>query len=348
MPDPTSSKILIVDDTKTNIDVLIQALRNEYRLGVALTGEKALDYCRSQHPDLVLLDILMPEMDGFTVCRHLKADPATREIPIIFITAMDSPAHKTRGFAEGAVDYIVKPFDIPEVKARVRTHLTLRQTQRALRDQNALLEEKVRQRSRELAQMQEEIVERLERAARFREQDRFPTFSGIGPFCRLLAQAAGCSEREAGIIGLAGAMHDVGKIGIPDDILAKPEAALTETERETLAQHTVMGARLLSGSSNPLLKTAEEAALTHHERWDGKGYPHGLAGAAIPSIGRIVAVCDAFHEALSRSGSMDAALSSVRLGAGTRFDPELVDRLIERRADLVRLARENRIPTGDP
>ena len=348
MADPTSSKVLIVDDTKTNIDVLIQALRKEYRLGVALSGEKALDYCRTQHPDLVLLDILMPEMDGFTVCRRLKADPATQDIPVIFITAMDSPSHKTRGFAEGAVDYIVKPFDIPEVKARVRTHLALRRAQRALRNQNVILEEKVRQRSRELAQMQEEIVERLERAARFRERNRPSTFSGIGPFCRLLAQAAGCSEREAGIIGLAGAMHDVGKIGIPDEILAKPMDDLTEAEEKTLAQHTIMGARLLSGSSNKLLKAAEEAALTHHERWDGTGYPNGLTGEAIPLTGRIVAISDAFHEALLRSESVDAALDAVRLGAGTRFDPELVNRFIEHGADLVRLARENRIPTGDP
>ncbi len=322
-------KVLLVDDTKTNIDVLIQALRNDYKLGVALNGLKAIEYARTHKPDLILLDILMPGIDGYEVCEKLKADEATSQIPIIFITAMDSPDHKTRGFEIGAVDYITKPFDATEVKARVKTHLSLKIAQEALKNQNIILEEKVRERTRELEETQIEILNRLTMAAEYRDKKTGNHIRRVSEYCRLLGEAAGLSPEEYNVIALASTMHDIGKIGISDIILLKA-GPLSQDERDIMETHTNIGADILSGSSRKLLKAAEVIAMTHHEKWDGTGYPLGLKGKEIPLSGRIVAICDVFDALISerpykKPWGMEEAVKNIISEKGGHFDPELVE-----------------------
>jgi len=337
-------KVLLVDDTKTNIDVLIQALRHDYKLGVALNGFKAVEYARAQKPDLILLDILMPGMDGFEVCEKLKADESTNQIPIIFITAMDSSDHKTRGFEIGAVDYITKPFDSTEVKARVKTHLSLKTAQEALKNQNIILEEKVRERTRELEETQIEIVNRLGMAAEYRDKKTGNHIRRVSEYCRLLGDAAGLSPEEYNILALASTMHDVGKIGISDIILLKA-GPLSAEERHIMETHTNIGADILSGSNRILLKAAEVIALTHHERWDGTGYPVGLKGEDIPLFGRIVAICDVFDALISerpykQAWSVEEAIKKIVSEKGRHFDPELVALFVRLIPALSKIIRE--------
>ena len=320
--------VLLVDDTKTNLDVLVQALKDDYRLGAALNGADAIAYARDRHPDLILLDIVMPGMDGFAVCRRLKAMPETSDIPVIFITAMDDSSHKTRGFEFGAVDYITKPFDVLEVKARVKNHLTLKLAQEALKNQNAILEEKVMERTAELRKTQIEIIDRLGMAAEFRDKETGAHIRRMSKFCRLMGKAMGMDREEFDRLYLASTMHDVGKIGISDNILLKP-GRLTGTERRSMMSHTAIGEKLLSGSSSPLLDVARVIAKTHHEKWDGTGYDQGLRGEAIPLYGRITCLCDVFDALISerpykKAWPVDRALEEIEACTGTFFDPELV------------------------
>ena len=322
-------KILLVDDTKTNIDVLIQALADDYKLAVALNGTKAIEIAKSNAIDLILLDIMMPELDGFQVCRRLKKNPATCEIPIIFITAMDAARKKSKGFEVGAVDYITKPFDIIEVKARVKTHLHLKLSQEALKDQNKILEEKVRERTKELADTQIELLQRLGLAAEQRDNETGQHIKRMSEYCRLLGKAVGLSPEEYNDLALASTMHDVGKIGISDTILLKP-GKLTDKEFETMKTHSMIGAKILSHSNSKLLKLAETISLTHHESWDGTGYPQGLKGEEIPLIGRIACICDVFDAIISerpykKAWPIDKSVEHIKSCSGTFFDPELVN-----------------------
>jgi len=337
-------KVLLVDDTKTNIDVLIQALRHDYKLGVALNGFKAIEYARTQKPDLILLDILMPGIDGFEVCGKLKADEATSQIPIIFITAMDSPDHKTKGFEIGAVDYITKPFDSTEVKARVKTHLSLKIAQEALKNQNIILEEKVRERTRELEETQIEILNRLTMAAEYRDKKTGNHIRRVSEYCRLMGEAAGLSPEEYNVLALASTMHDIGKIGISDIILLKA-GPLSQDERNIMETHTNIGADILSGSNRILLNAAEVIAMTHHEKWDGTGYPLGLKGKEIPLTGRIVAICDVFDALISerpykKSWSVEEAIKNIISEKGRHFDPELVELFLGLVPALKKIIRE--------
>jgi len=346
MKELRSCKILITDDTKTNIDVLIQALKNDYKLGVALNGAKAIEYVRANHPDLILLDILMPGMDGFEVCRRLKDDPDTSDIPIIFITAMDSSGHKTKGFETGAVDYITKPFDITEVKARVKTHLSLRIAQEALKNQNAVLEQKVRERTEELEEAQIEILGRLEMAAEYRDEKTGRHIKRMSRYCGLLGRAAGLKPEDYNLLALASTMHDVGKIGISDTILLKP-GKLTPEERKIMETHTTIGAKLLSGSEHAFLQVAEIIALTHHEKWDGSGYPQGLRGEEIPLFGRITCICDVFDALISerpykKAWSMEDTLDNIRTESGADFDPDLAKLFVELEPELRKIIKEEK------
>ncbi|OQY60463.1 MAG: two-component system response regulator [Desulfobacteraceae bacterium 4572_88] len=350
MNDLSHCRILIVDDTKTNIDVLIRAVRDDYKLGVALNGPKAIEFVKNRKPDLILLDVLMPGMDGFEVCRKLKEYPETRDIPIIFITAMDSPDDKTKGFEMGAVDYITKPFDIAEVKARVKTHLSLRVAQETLKNHNITLENKVRERTRELEDAQLEILGRLELATECRDEKTGNHVRRIREYCRVLGKAAGLSSEEYNILALASTMHDVGKIGISDTILFKP-GKLTDEERRIMKTHTTIGAKLLAGSDHNLMKVAKIIALTHHERWDGSGYPRGLKGEDIPLEGRIGGICDVFDALVSerpykKPWTVEKALEKIRSESGNAFDPELVRLFMELEPELKRIV-ELKFPTGN-
>ena len=212
----SNSRVLIVDDTKFNVDIIVATLGKEYKLSVAASGNAALAQVKENPPDLILLDIMMPEMDGFEVCSKLKADPATSSIPIIFITAVHDLAQITKGFSLGAVDYITKPFRIPELRARVRTHLSLRYAMLAIADQNRMLEIRVKERTKELQDTQLEIIYRLSRAAEYRDNETGMHIKRMSHMCRILAAAYGCDAETCDLLFQASPMHDIGKIGIPD------------------------------------------------------------------------------------------------------------------------------------
>lgn len=339
--DLSDCRILLVDDTKTNLDVLIRSLGDDYRLAVARDGQKALAYAGRNRLDLILLDIMMPEMDGYAVCRKLKENPETSEIPVIFVSAMDSPGDKTRGFEIGAVDYITKPFDASEVKARVKTQLHLKLARQALRNEKAALEEMVVERTRKIAETQTEILERLGLAAELRDTETGAHIKRMSEFCRLLGRALEFSADDFNQLALASTMHDVGKVGIPDTILLKP-GRLTAEEFDIMKNHSVIGARILSGSRSRLLQEAEVISLTHHEKWDGRGYPSGLKGEEIPLVGRIACICDVFDALISnrpykKAWPFPAALAEIKAGSGTDFDPQLVELFLSLEPELRRI-----------
>lgn len=342
MKDLNSCKILLVDDTKENIDVLVNALKDDYQLSVALSGAKALEYAKDNPLDLILLDILMPEMDGFEVCRILKSDTVTMNIPIIFITALDDPKDKTRGFEMGAVDYITKPFDVTEVRARVKTHLALRVAQEALKIQNIILEVKVKERTRDLQKTQKDLLLRMGIAAEMRERDTLQHLYRMAAYCRVFGKAARLPDRDIDILALAVTVHDVGKMAVADTILLKP-GPLSEKEFAAVKTHPVVGARLLSGSKSKLLQAAERIAMTHHERWDGSGYPGGLKGGDIPLFGRIAGICDVFDALISerpykKAWPVEKALDEIRAGSGTAFDPKLAGIFVGLEPELRQIA----------
>ena len=325
----SNSRVLIVDDTKFNVDIIVATLGKEYKLSVATSGNAALAQVKENPPDLILLDIMMPGMDGFEVCSKLKADPATSSIPIIFITAVHDLAQITKGFSLGAVDYITKPFRIPELRARVRTHLSLRYAMLAIADQNRMLEIRVKERTKELQDTQLEIIYRLSRAAEYRDNETGMHIKRMSHMCRILAAAYGCDAETCDLLFQASPMHDIGKIGIPDSILLKP-GRLDAAEWKTMQTHTTLGAEILSRHDSLLIKMGGVLALTHHEKWDGSGYPQGLSEYAIPLGGRIASICDIFDALTSKRPYKEAwpvndALNEIRALKGTALDPKIVE-----------------------
>lgn len=321
-PNQDKATILIVDDTPENIDVLSGILRLGYKVKAALSGEKALRIATSDpRPDMILLDIMMPGMDGYEVCRQLKANPATAHIPVIFITAKCEVEDERKGLELGAVDYITKPISPPIVEIRVRTHL-------ALYDQRRELERLVRQRTAELLATRMEIIHRLGRAAEFKDNETGLHVIRMSHYTRLMAVALNISEEWTELVFNAAPMHDIGKIGIPDRVLLKP-GKLDEDEWEVMRRHPQMGADIIGAHDSDLLKLSREIALTHHEKWNGTGYPHGLKGEEIPLAGRIVAIADVFDALTSdrpykKAWSISEALAVLDKDAGTHFDPKLV------------------------
>jgi len=313
--------ILIAEDTPEDITILSGILRNSYRIKVATDGERALKLAQTPPvPDLILLDVMMPKLSGYQVCSLLKENLETQNIPVIFVTAMNDAENETRGLEVGAVDYITKPFNPSIVKARIRTHL-------ALHDQNRLLEEKVRQRTAELNASRLEIIQRLSRAAEFKDNETGLHIYRISHYARLLAQGLGVNPHYIDLLFNAAPMHDVGKIGIPDRILLKP-GQLDPDERAIMQQHTIIGAEIIGKHDSDLLRMARNIALTHHERWDGTGYPAGLKGEAIPLEGRIVAIADVFDALTNRrpykeAWKLEEAVEYILHRSDGHFDPAI-------------------------
>ena len=302
-------RLLLVDDEPTNLQVLRHILQADYRLLFATDGERALQVAREQRPDLVLLDIMMPHMDGYAVCCALKADAATASIPVIFITALDDSQDETAGFDVGGVDYLTKPVSPPVVRARVRTHLSL-------------------VRMEELRETRLQIVQRLGRAAESKDNETGMHVIRMSHFSKLLALAAGHSPAWAEDLLNAAAMHDVGKIGIPDAVLRKP-GPLDADEWATMRRHPEIGVEIIGEHPSGVLQLAREIALAHHEKWDGSGYPRGLAGEAIPLSARIVAIADVFDALTTRRPykepwPVQEAMNHIAAQAGKHFDPALV------------------------
>lgn len=314
--------ILVVDDTSENIDVLSGLLRGEYKVKAALSGERALKICSEEHkPDMILLDIMMPKMDGYEVCRRLKADPSTAKIPVIFVTAKDQTEDERAGLALGAVDYITKPIRPAIVEARVRTQL-------ALYNQERHLEVKVRQRTEQLNDSRLEIIRRLGRAAEFKDNETGLHVIRMSHYSRLIARAHSGDDDWAELVFTAAPMHDVGKIGIPDNILLKP-GKLDDDEWQFMHKHPKMGADIIGEHDTPVLKLAAEIALAHHEKWDGSGYPKGLKGEEIPLAARIIAIADVFdalttERPYKKAWTVKDAVELIDEGAGTHFDPDIV------------------------
>jgi putative two-component system response regulator len=315
--------VLVVDDVPINIDVLDGVLNQDYKVKAAINGERALEIAHSKEPpDLILLDIMMPGIDGYEVCRRLKADIATRKIPVIFVTAMGEVEDETKGFKVGAVDYITKPISPPIVKERVKTHL-------ALYDQNLVLEQKVKERTIELNKTRLEIIQRLGVASEYKDEETGLHIVRMSYYSQLIARAAGMGEDEAELLLNAAPMHDVGKIGIPDKILTKP-GKLDAQEWEVMKTHTTIGVEILGKDPSELLSTARIIALTHHEKWNGAGYPKGLSTEEIHKYGRIVAIADVFDALTSKrpykeAWSFEKAVDEIKKSAGTHFDPAYAD-----------------------
>ena len=316
--------ILAVDDEASNLQLLRQILQDHYRLLFAKDGARALDLARQERPDLILLDVMMPGMSGYEVCAALKAKPETAAIPVIFVTALTDTADELEGFEAGAVDYITKPVSPPIVRARVRTHLSL-------------------VRMEELRATRLEIVQRLGLAAEYKDNETGLHVIRMSHFSRILGIAAGLSEVEADDLLHAAPMHDVGKIGIPDRILQKP-GPLEPEEWKVMQSHVTIGAEIIGEHEGGMLELARQIALTHHEKYDGSGYPRGLRGEEIPLAGRIVAIADVFDALTSkrpykRAWTEEEALTFLREQKGRHFDPALVDLFIEQ-MDAVRLVQQ--------
>lgn len=311
--------ILVVDDEPSNIAILSEILSDNYKVTAATNGAKAIQHCFSgKIPDLILLDVIMPEMDGYAVCKTLKNDPRTRNIPILFVTAKSSIEDEKLGLELGAIDYIRKPFSPPVILQRVKNHL-------AMYNQNRVLDEMIQRRTKELHLSRREIISRLGTAAEFKDNQTGLHVKRMSIYSSLIAQKMVNDDQWCQQLLIASPMHDVGKIGIPDSILTKP-AKLNETEWKIMKTHCDIGFAILDDSDSELLKLAAVIAKSHHEKWDGSGYPFGLAGDQIPLEGRIVAVADVFDALTSvrpykKAWSIEDAIAEVDKVTGTHFDP---------------------------
>lgn len=312
--------LLLVDDEPTNLRVLRTILQDDYRLLFAKSGEEALQLVQQQQPDLILLDVMMPGMTGYDVCARLKASPATQRLPVIFVTALKDEIDETKGFAVGAVDYITKPVSPAVVRARVKTHLSL-------------------VRADELKQTRLQVIQRLGRAAEYKDNETGLHVMRMSHYAQVLALAYGLSVHQAEDLLHAAPMHDIGKIGIADSILLKP-GKLTAEEYQQMQKHPLIGAEIIGDCDSDLLRMAKVVALYHHEKWDGSGYPHGLAGEAIPLEARIVAVSDVFDALTSArpyktAWSIEDTLQYMRAQKGLHFEPRLVDLLEQHLPDIL-------------
>lgn len=314
--------ILVVDDRPANIHLLAGILSPVYRVKAATSGEKAISIAEGAlKPDLILLDIMMPIMDGYTVCRYLKNNPKTANIPIIFVTGKSETVDEEKGFKMGAVDYITKPISPSIVIARVKTHL-------ALYSQQCELEKEVKIRTKILAKNQLDIINCLGRAAEYKDNETGMHVVRMSKYSKLIAEAYGANSKWCDLLCNAAPMHDIGKIGIPDHILCKP-GKFDADEWQEMQRHAEYGLKILGGNNSDLLELAREIAITHHEKWDGSGYPNGLSGTEIPLSGRIVALADVFdaltnERPYKKAWSVEDACKFIEDQSGKHFDPQLV------------------------
>ena len=339
--------VLIVDDAPENLTLLSELLKLLYRVKAARTGEKALQIAHSDEPpDIILLDVMMPGMNGFEVCRRLREDPQTSGIPVIFITAQGTADNEIRGLELGAVDYLTKPINPPTVLMRVDNQLRIKAAADFLRDQNEFLEQEVQRRTREVAAIQDVTILAMASLAETRDNETGNHIRRTQHYVSALAEhlrqhprfAAELDDETRHLLFKSAPLHDIGKVGIPDHILLKP-GRLTSEEFEIMKQHTTLGLEALAkaeerlGMDVPFLRLAKQIAYGHHEKWDGSGYPKGLAGDAIPLSARLMAVADVYDALISRriyKNAMphEAAVEYIRGQRGQHFDPDVVDAFV--------------------
>jgi len=340
------AKILIVEDQQVNILLLKQMLvRNGYNnIETVIDSRQAVEIYKEYQPDILLLDLIMPHINGFQIMAELQKLREDSYLPILVLTALTDQESRIKALQLGAKDFINKPFDQMEVLVRIQNMLEVKMLHNALRNQNQVLEKKIRERTNELQETQLEIVHRLGRAAEYRDNETGLHIVRMSIYAALLAREAGLSEEESELIMHAAPMHDIGKIGVPDHILLKP-GALSEEDWDTMRKHPEIGAELLGGSNSRLLQMAGEIALNHQEKWDGSGYPKGLKGEEIPIESRIITIVDVFDALTSDrpykdAWSVEQAVTEIENGAGSHFDPTLVDKFKKILPEIVMIKEE--------
>ncbi len=316
--------ILCVDDAADLLALMGKALGEDYRVITASNAGDAISAAMGEpRPDLILLDIDMPDVSGLEVCQALKGEPQTAGIPVVFLTARNTMQQQVEGFETGAVDYITKPFNAFVLRARVRIHV-------ALASRRHELEHLVHERTEQLERTRTELIRRLSRAMELHESAAVGNrVMRLGHYAKLISQAAGARPEVAEMMMKAAPLHDIGKLGVPSEILRKTEK-LSAPDWERIKRHPQLGADIIGEHADPLLKLARTMALTHHERWDGSGYPQGLKGEAIPWAGRAMAIVDTFESMSTTQFYRDAipverAEGEIIRGAGTKYDPKLVE-----------------------
>jgi putative two-component system response regulator len=354
-----NQRILIVDDTPENIDVLIEVL-SDYKRSVATNGEKALQLAVSNNPpDLILLDIMMPGMDGYEVCRRLKSEEKTKAIPIIFLTAMADEESERKGLELGAVDYITKPISPPIVMERVKNHLLLKMAREKLENQNVILEGKVKERTRELALTQDVIIFSMAVVAEYRDPETGGHIKRTQNYIKALAiklqghekYGPTLDDHVVELLYKSAPLHDIGKVGVPDSILMKA-GKLTDEEFDEMKKHptygrdAILAAEKMLGEKSTFLRYAREIAYSHQEKWDGSGYPEGLKGTDIPISARLMAVADVYDALISKRVykppySHKEAIKIISDGKDKHFDPIMVEALMEIEDEFRNIALEH-------
>jgi putative two-component system response regulator len=351
--------VMVVDDTSQNLVLMTELLRDDYRIIVANGGERALALLGSETlPDLILLDIMMSDLDGYEVLSRIKANPLTSNIPVIFLTAKSDPADEIRGLQLGAVDYVTKPISPPIVQARVRTHLALKASADFLRDKSDYLEHEVARRTSQISTVQDVAVLALSSMAETRDNETGNHILRTQRYVKRLAVQLQDHPRFQTVLSGAyidllfksAPLHDIGKVGIPDNILLKP-GPLTPSEFEIMKTHTTIGYNAIARAEQTLgvevdfLILAKEIALSHQEKWDGSSYPQALAGDAIPVSARLMAVADVYDALISKrvykaAMTHEQAMAIMSKGRGSHFDPDMLDAFLQCHEDFRTIARQ--------
>lgn len=337
--------ILIVEDQKENIDILVNTLSDNYELLVATNGERAIKMIENNQVDMVLLDIVLPIVNGYEVCASIKKSETNKDLPIIFLSGQEAIEDKKRGFKLGAVDYITKPFNVEEVKARIHTHLAQTVSKKLVVEENQILHREVSEKSLQLEDAYVkleyahlETIERLSRAAEYRDDETGLHVKRVGKISAIIAGKLGLSQEVVYAIEHAAPLHDIGKIGIPEAILLKP-GKLNAEEWAIMQSHCMIGKNILKNSSSNIVNMAEIIAYTHHERYDGTGYPLGLTGEQIPIVSRIVAIADVYDALLSerpykRPYTFDEAVKIILDEEDKHFSKEVVKAFLSSLDDI--------------
>ena len=348
--------VLAIDDSPENLVLMSTLLKDRYKVKVANSGARGLELAQTANPDIILLDIMMPDMDGYAVCERLKHDPATAHIPVIFLTARADTEDEKHGLEVGAVDYITKPISPPIFLMRIQNHLALKHAADFLRDKADYLDKEVRNRTREIAALQEVTVQVVTSLAETRDQETGKHIRRTQLYVKALAEqlkdhprfSASLGAAEIDAIYKSAPLHDIGKVGIPDRILLKP-GKLTEEEFEIMKTHTTLGYEAIVHTEQELgvnvgfLRYAKEIALSHQEKWDGSGYPQGLSGDAIPVSARLMAIADVYDALISRRVYKEAfshakSIAILKEGRGSHFDPDVLDAFLAIEEQVIAIA----------